>query len=110
MAVTFDPDTQPRRIRLEGEIDIAAAADLKRLLEEALRAGCGIRVALEKTTGVDVTVLQLLWAAGREARTSGQVFETDGCVPESVSATMREAGIDPWMLASEEVGAVEVCR
>jgi ABC-type transporter Mla MlaB component len=97
MAVIFDPDTEPRRIRLEGEIDIAVTAELKVALEDALRARCGVRVALEKTTAVDVTALQLLWAAGREAQTSGQVFETEEAVPETMSATLREAGIDPWL-------------
>ena len=58
-------------IGLEGAIDIASAAELKKLLLEGLNSGREVRVSLAGATDLDVTAVQLLWAAEREASRSG---------------------------------------
>ena len=72
MPVTFDPGAEPGLIRLEGEIDISQADELKRVLLAALQEKHEVRIALESASGMDITAVQLLWAAergpGRRAR------------------------------------------
>jgi len=94
MAVTLDQSGEQCLVRLEGEINIASAAELKKLLLEALASGKALSVELEAATGLDVTGLQLLWAAEREARGSGVQFGLKGRVPEEIAATACDAGIE----------------
>jgi hypothetical protein len=78
VAVKFDRSEGPGVIRLEGEIGIADAAQLKEVLLEALRPGAGARIALEMASGLDVTAVQLLWAAERAAQASGTLLAFEG--------------------------------
>ncbi|HEX5229764.1 MAG TPA: STAS domain-containing protein [Bryobacteraceae bacterium] len=62
-------------VRLEGDQTMAAAARLKAELFEALeRDSPGVRVDLDAATDLDVTTLQLLWAAERAAAAGGRSF------------------------------------
>jgi anti-anti-sigma factor len=96
MAVTLEQNEAQCVIRLEGEIGIASAAELKKLLLQALTSGGELRVDLERATEMDVTAWQLLWAVEREARGSGVGFALAGRVPEEISAAVREAGFDEF--------------
>ncbi len=70
MSVRFDRSEVPGMIRLDGEIDIGCAAELKSVLEEALAVKGDVsdpaRISLAQVTAMDVTAVQLLWAAQRE--------------------------------------------
>ncbi|HEX4068420.1 MAG TPA: STAS domain-containing protein [Acidobacteriaceae bacterium] len=103
MSVRFDRSEAPGTIRLEGDVDIGCAAELKALLEEALAARDGMqnraRIAVAAATGMDVTAVQLLWAAEREARAAGVVLELEGPVPEVLRTTLREAGFERFPFA-----------
>ena len=101
MAIRLDREKSPGLIELEGTIDIAGAAELKSVLVEALASGGETRISLEKTTSVDVTAVQMLWAAEQEAKTSGVVLALEGEVPEAVRAALREAGFERFPLADE---------
>ena len=101
MPVRFDRSATPGVIRLEGEIDIASARELKDALLEALGAKGEARISLGMATGMDVTAVQLLWAAEREAQASGMVLALDGPVPEAVGATLRQAGFARFPLAAD---------
>jgi anti-anti-sigma factor len=94
--ITLDQSEGVCLLRLEGEIKIASAAELKRLLLQALAARGELRVDLEHATDVDVTALQLLWAAGREARASGTGFRLVGSVPKEVLMTANETGFESF--------------
>ncbi len=94
MPVTFDRTVQPAVIRLEGEIDIAVAAALKTLLLEALTSEKEVRISMEAVTGMDVTAVQLLWAAERQAQVSGTVLAIEGPLPEALSTAVRDAGFE----------------
>jgi anti-anti-sigma regulatory factor len=58
-------------ISLEGEISVTSAAELKTLLLEWLAAGKDLELDLERAEELDITILQLLWAAAREATRTG---------------------------------------
>jgi anti-anti-sigma regulatory factor len=58
-------------IRLEGEFAVTSAAELKRTLLQGLAAGKDLQLDLERAQEVDITVLQLLLAAAREAERAG---------------------------------------
>jgi len=79
-------------IRLEGVIDIESAAELKSILLQALGSGRAVHLTVESATHLDITALQLLWAAERDARTSGSALVREGQVPASVSAALNAAG------------------
>ena len=98
MAVTFDRSMELGVIRLEVEVDIAAAAELKQVLLEALAADREARISVEKATAIDITAVQLLWAAEREALASGAVLVLEGPVPEMLRTTVQEAGFHRFPL------------
>jgi hypothetical protein len=81
-------------IRLEGAIGIADAAELKKLLLQALQPGKKVNLLLECAAELDVTAVQLLWAAGREAKRSGVEFTFAGTVPEEISTALGDAGFE----------------
>lgn len=101
MPVTFDRVAEPGLIRLEGEVDISQAEDLKRILLEALTAGRATRIAMETVTSVDITAVQLLWAAEREGKASGMQLTLDEKIPEALRTLLREAGFDRVPLADQ---------
>lgn len=77
-------------IRLEGECTLTSAAELKSLLLEGLAAGGDLRLDLEGAEEIDITIMQLLWAAGREARRAGSAIAI--AVSEAAGRAAREAG------------------
>ena len=108
MPITVDREAEPGLIRLEGEVDISLAEELKQALLEALAQKGEVRISLEAAKGMDVTAVQLLWAAEQEARKAGTVLAWQGTVPEGVRASLREAGFErlPWMERTEPVSEV----
>lgn len=83
-------------IRLEGEVGAGNAEELKEALLEALASHGQARISLETATGIDVTAVQLLWAAGQKAKSSGMVLALEGPVPQALRATLREAGFEQF--------------
>lgn len=94
MGITLEQYDESNVIRLEGVIDITSAAELKATLLAALQPGRRARMALDDHVDLDVTAIQLIWAAEREARASGVEFSIEGHVPEPVSVALREAGFE----------------
>jgi anti-anti-sigma factor len=81
-------------IRLEGEVGIASAAELKGCLLEALASGREFRVDLQSATELDVTAMQLLWAAARELQKAGKGFTLIDRIPNVISLALAEAGLE----------------
>ena len=79
-------------IRLDGDCGVTSAAELKELLLEGLACGKDLRLDLEGATEIDVTTLQLLWAAGREATRTG--FQFSSRVSKAVLSAARDAGFE----------------
>jgi anti-anti-sigma regulatory factor len=93
-------------MRFEGEIGIAEALDLRKVLLEALASSGAMRISLEAATSMDVTAVQLLWALEREAKASGMDLTLEGPVPESLSRGLREAGFERFPFAHEPANEV----
>jgi len=85
-------------VALEGRADIAEAAQLKNALLEAAAAQAGLRVEVSRATAVDVTAVQLLWAAQRQARQTGKPFEIAGPWNAEAEAQLKEMGLYPSQL------------
>lgn len=79
-------------LRLEGACTVSSAAEMKSLLLAGLGSGKELRVDLERAEEIDITVLQLLWAAEREARRTGGRMAV--CVSEAMVSAASQAGFE----------------
>jgi anti-anti-sigma regulatory factor len=95
---TLEQDAGLNVIRLEGAMEIGCAAELKRLLVEALASGPEVRISQEGATDLDVTAVQLLWAAARQAQGAGVKFTLTGPASREVSAALGEAGLQQFLV------------
>ena len=93
MPATVEERENTSLVCLEGAIDIASAAEMKSVLLNALASKKKIRLTLESATELDITALQVLYAAERDAAKTGILFALDGSVPDEISAAMTAAGL-----------------
>ncbi len=112
MGITLERREDSTVIHLEGVVDIAWAAELKKLLLQAFAAGKEVRVAVDGATDLDVTAVQLLWAARRESKASGVRFALVGNAPESVTSALLHAGFEDFAttLRTSHVSGVDCCQ
>ena len=103
MGITLDESKSKAVIGLEGAVDISSAAELKTLLLRALNSGKMVCVSLDKATDLDVTAVELLWAAEREASKAGVKFSFFGPAPVEVSAALSEAGLLQFLVLESKV-------
>ena len=103
MGISLEEGDVGNVLTLDGAIEISAAAELKILLLRALGSGKDTSVSLAAATYLDVTAVQLLWAARQQAERSGVVFEFSTQPSEAVSAALAEAGF-PSFSASAIAG------
>lgn len=101
MPLTLDQSESVCLVRLEGEINIALAAELKTLLLQTLACGKDLHLDIEGVSELDVTALQLLWAARRDARGAGLKFTMAGQVPPVLASSWKEAGFEKFPLESD---------
>ncbi len=94
MAIVISPNSEARRIELDGAIDISAAAELKAALMEALGSGAAVWISVDGMTDADITIFQLLWAAQREAERLQLPFHLAGELRESVRGSLAALGLD----------------
>ncbi len=92
MSISFDDTSERRVIRLADQIDVSCSADLKQCLMEPLVAGKAVHVDLDAAADFDVTALQLIWAAAREAERAGVSFEVGATNIEKLLQTASEVG------------------
>lgn len=81
-------------VRLEGDLNIAHAVEAKALWSKALASGKTLAVKLDSATDLDITALQLLYAARRQATSAGIGFVVEGEIPVEISAAMTDAGFE----------------
>ena len=79
-------------IRLEGEFTVNSAAEIKRLLLEALGRGSEVHLDLVQVEEIDLSLMQLLFAAGREAERNGTRVEFS--LSAEAAAATRHAGFE----------------
>ena len=90
--MTVENDETRWILRLEGDCGLAAAAELKALLLEGLASGKSLEVDFRAAEEIDVTVLQLLWAARREAERKNRVLVTQA--PQAILQLALDAGFE----------------
>ena len=103
--ITLEQNGATSSIHMDGEVTVANAAELKLMLVQALKEGKNVRLDLESATDMDITALQLLWAAHREAKKTGVTFFTAGRVPEELSAAAVEAGLEGFPVPADASGS-----
>ena len=79
-------------IRLAGELTLTSAAELKNLLLQGLASGNDLRLDLEQAEAIDITLMQLLWAAGREADRKGASLAIQ--MSDAAATAARDAGFE----------------
>jgi anti-anti-sigma regulatory factor len=90
LTLTVEQNATYCRIRLEGDFSVTAAAELKEKLLAALASDQDLQVDLECATDIDISCLQLLWAAARE-RPHARAGCVTGLSP-SAARLAQEAG------------------
>jgi hypothetical protein len=110
--VTLESSDELSIIRLDATVDIACAAELKTSLVQALASGKDVHVSLDSATDLDVTAVQLLWAARREATASGVGFLLLDPVPEPLTSALFRAGFEDLTATANAGQVIEVipCR
>ncbi len=96
LGITLKHLEESTAICLEEGIDIASAAELKTTLLDAFKPGKAVHVSFAENAELDITALQLLWAAEREARVSSIGFNLTGAVPDKILSTLKDAGIEKF--------------
>lgn len=94
MPITLEDGDAVSVIRLEGDLDISCSDELKRVLLEAISLRKELQLDVARATDLDITSIQLLWAAAREVEKSGMSFVVAGEIPENVGCAVREAGFE----------------
>ena len=92
MALTMEQQESQSVIRLAGEFTLTSAAELKNLLLQGLASGNDLRLDLEQAEEIDITVMQLLWAAGREADRKGASLAIQ--MSDAAAMAARDAGFE----------------
>ena len=108
MPVILEQDETLSRLRLEGSIAIAGAAELKTELAEALERALPVSISLESAAEIDVTGVQLFLAASRAFRSAGLAFTLDGELPEQLLEPLHAAGLDLSQAFAESGVTAEV--
>jgi hypothetical protein len=97
--VTYEEGSAISTLRLEAEVGIRDALELKSVLLHALVSGKEVHVNVENATELDITVFQLLRAAAFQAQAANLRIYLEGTVAESVSAAYADAGLGNFPLA-----------
>jgi hypothetical protein len=92
MNISSEQHTTHWLIRLEGQVALASAGELKVLLLQWLAAGKNLELNLERVEELDVTIMQLLWTAAREAGRNG--FHIAARASAAAVDAVCEAGFD----------------
>ena len=92
MNLSFEEQRTIWRIRMEGEVTLSSASELKKLLMLGMASGKSLDLDLVKVAAIDLTALQLLAAATREAGRIG--IRMAGRMSTEVAAALRDSGFE----------------
>ena len=93
MAISVDSQDGIQYIRLSDAVDIAQAAELKRILMDAMALSSRVRISVSGATAVDVTAVQLLWASVLHASSAGTDLVVEGPLSKEVERSLACNGI-----------------
>jgi len=100
--ITIKQDEARTAMALEGVVDISVATELKQSLLEALGSGKELHVSLAAVTELDVTAVQLLWAAAREASAQGVAFVLDEPPPPAAARSLANSGLEELLPPAQD--------
>jgi len=92
--VTLDQSGTASIVRLEGELNVGIALELKTALVAALASKKPLLVETASAMAIDVTTFQLLWATHRAADEAGTPFVFSSPIPDAISLSMASAGLE----------------
>lgn len=93
MPVTLEENDSSCILHLQGEMAISTALELKEDLLHALASQKSLYLKLAEVSEIDVTIMQLLWAATSEASRAGSPISVEGPVSEQIKAALNIAGL-----------------
>ena len=96
MPLTLEQNDAGCLLRLEGEITVNCASELHHLLLQAAASDTDLAVSFAPQAEIDVSAIQLLYAARREAARNGRAIRVAGDSPAQIEAAFRDVGIDPF--------------
>lgn len=108
MGIDLEQSEESSIIRLNGTIDIAMAGELRKSLLQALTGGKAVLLSLDEVTDLDVTAVQLLWAARLDAKESGVGFTVIDSVPEPVISALECAGLEDFAKTADTTQTIGV--
>lgn len=94
MPMIFDASGGESVLRVEGDLDIECAGELKRLLIEGIARGKPLRLDLAQAGELDVTAMQLLWAGKCFAEKTGVALALAGDLPGGIGSAIAAAGFE----------------
>jgi anti-anti-sigma regulatory factor len=103
MPVVMEQSETKSIVRLDETVSIESAAELKECLLEVLNVRKDIEISLAQVKNLDITAMQLLWAAEHAAKALGIGFRFLGPLAEEVSLSLSDAGFEPLVVSSEIV-------
>lgn len=92
MSITAEVTQNLCRIRAAGELTMASACELKAHLVDASSARRDLDLDLDCVEDIDITAVQLLWAAAREASRDGR--RVAGRFSQAALGVLRDTGLD----------------
>ncbi|HAR95965.1 MAG TPA: hypothetical protein DCR97_08400 [Deltaproteobacteria bacterium] len=92
LKIENDDHSESLLIRVEGELTVQHAAELRTCLLSALSSAQSVRVDLEALEDMDLTCLQILCSAHKSALFAGKVLCLGNKIPEHFKNTLDTAG------------------
>ena len=96
MSIEIEQSESRSLIQLSDSITLGSAAELHRVLVDALGSSPSVAIDLERASELDVAAIQLLYAAWQAAKKSSVPLTLEGAVPAAVKNAFLEAGLDPF--------------
>lgn len=93
MSLRIDQSGAAGQVRLEGDLQLANAAECREVVLTALQSCRSLTVSLPGNSELDLAALQLLLAAETEASRIGVSCEYEAETAAIVAAAMAEAGV-----------------
>lgn len=98
MPLTVERNETQWVLRFDGELNMASAAELKQALVDGSSSTTELYLDCEGAQEVDVAILQLVWAAAREAKRGGARLA--GRFSDEIMRLSRDAGFVEWPSAA----------
>lgn len=92
MSATFTQSGNTGTIKLDGDLTLQTAEELKQVLKQALAAADEITIALGNLQDVDLSALQLLCSAHRSAVRQKKRITLTGKAPRAFTEAAEAAG------------------